>query len=166
MTDEDLPPALAAIARDLASLPAEERVQLLVELGDELPDPPERLRVEPGLLEAVRECQSPIYVRAEVGPAGGGSPTPDGAAGSAVDGSAVDVVHLHVSAPPQAPVTRGFAGLLHAGVDGRPVDEVLDLPADLPARLSLEGIVSPLRLRGMAGLLARVQRQVAEATGR
>ncbi|MGC5616654.1 SufE family protein [Georgenia sp. Z1491] len=151
MTDDDLHdlrPALADIARDLGALPAPERVQLLVELGDDLPELPQRLRDHPELLEAVRECQAPVFVRAEV--AGTGTDAP---------------VTIHVSAAPQAPVTRGFAGIVTAGLAGATAGEVLAVPADLPSRLALADVVSPLRLQGMAGLLTRVRRQVAEAAG-
>ncbi|MGO1173192.1 MAG: SufE family protein [Actinomycetaceae bacterium] len=146
--DTGLPDALAAIERDLAALPPDDRVQLLVELGDDLPDVGPAYRDRPELLEAVRECQAPVYVRAEL------EPTGDHA-----------VVRLHISAPAQAPVTRGFAGILHAGLDGATAREVLAVPAGLAHRLSLESVVSPLRLRGMDGMLARIQRQVTEALG-
>lgn len=146
-SDADLPEELSRIVADLAAVPVPDRLEMLVELGQTLPELPERYRSNPELLESVRECQSPVYVRAEV------------------DGTdPQSVVHLHVSAPPHAPVTRGFAGILHAGLDGLTAREVLALPSDLTARLSLDQAVSPLRLRGMAGMLLRVQRQVAEAT--
>jgi len=138
----DLPAGFAEVADDFAALPAPDRLQLLVELGDELPDLPARLRDHPELLEQVVECQSPVYVRAEV------------------EGEDAPVVRLYVSAPPQSPTTRGFAGVLHAALDGAPVGDVLDLPADAPSRLGLDGVVSPLRLRGMSGMLERVRRQV------
>ena len=73
-------------------------------------------------------------------------------------------MRLYFSAPPEAPTTRGFAGILHDGLAGLSADEVLAVPADLPMRLSLTELVSPLRLRGMSGMLARIQRQVREKT--
>ena len=45
----------------------------------------------------------------------------------------------------------GFAGILHEGLDGLTVDEVLAVPEDAPYRFSLGEAVSPLRLRGMVG---------------
>ena len=38
--------------------------------------------------------------------------------------------------------------------------QVLDVPDDVPSRLGLTEAVSPLRLRGMAGMLARIKRQI------
>ena len=61
-----------------------------------------------------------------------------------------------------APTTRGFAGILHEGLIGLTGKEILDVPSDLALKLSLNDSVSPLRLRGMSGMLARIQRQVKE----
>lgn len=138
---DDLTGNLAEIADDFAALPVAERLQLLLEFSRGLPDLPERFTDHPELLEPVPECQSPIFLLVEVTDA---------------------KVDLFFSAPPEAPTTRGFAGILHEGLDGRPVAEVLATPDDLPMRFSLGDAVSPLRLRGMSGMLARIKRQVRE----
>jgi cysteine desulfuration protein SufE len=130
----DLPESLREIAEDFASMPKPER--------NGLPALPERLQEHPELLEPVPECQSPIFLLTEVDDDG--------------------TVHLHFSAPPEAPTTRGFAGILHEGLDGAPAETVLAVPADLALRFSLSEAVSPLRLNGMSGMLARIQRQVRE----
>lgn len=146
----DLPEALAEIADDFTSVSTQDRLQLLLEFSRELPDLPERYADHPELLEPVPECQSPIFLVTEV-------------EGTGSDG----VVRLFFSAPPEAPTTRGFAGILHEGLDGMSVAEVEAVPNDFSQRLGLEEAVSPLRLRGMAAMLARIKRQVAEksATG-
>lgn len=138
---DSLPPALAEIVRDFAELAPQDRLQLLLEFSNGLPALPERLADHPELLEPVPECQSPIFLLTEV-----------------TDG----VVHLFFSAPPEAPTTRGFAGILQEGLDGADVQTVLSVPGDLALRLSLTEAVSPLRLNGMSGMLTRIQRQVRE----
>jgi cysteine desulfuration protein SufE len=72
------------------------------------------------------------------------------------------VVHTFVTAPREAPTTRGFASILAEGLKGLTVDEVLGVPADYPLTIGLTEAVSPLRIRGMMGLLGRIQRQVRE----
>jgi cysteine desulfuration protein SufE len=136
-----LPSELADIAEQLTTASVRERLDLLLEFSDELPPLPERYAGSP-LLERVDECQSPLFLTVEV--------EPDGPRR----------VHLYVDAPPEAPTTRGFAGILHAGLDGLPATDVLAVPDDAPLRLGLAEAVSPLRLRGMVGMLARVKRQV------
>ena len=74
------------------------------------------------------------------------------------------IVHLHATAPREAPTTRGFASILVQGLAGLTVDEVLGVPADYPLTLGLTEAVSPLRIRGMSALLGRTQRQVREKT--
>lgn len=141
----DLPDSLAEIVEDFTGVAAPDRLQLLLEFSRELPELPERYADHPELLEPVPECQSPIFLITEV------------------EGSGEDAtVRLFFSAPPEAPTTRGFAGILHEGLDGLSVSEVLAVPADFSSRLALEDAVSPLRLRGMAAMLARIKRQVGE----
>jgi cysteine desulfuration protein SufE len=73
------------------------------------------------------------------------------------------VVHVHASAPAEAPTTRGFASVLAHGLEGLTREEALAVPDDFPDTLGLTVAVSPLRLRGMSGLLARIKRQLREA---
>lgn len=140
-----LPEALVEIVEDFNALETQDRLQLLLEFSHELAALPDKYADHPELLEPVPECQSPIFLVTEVEGAGEGA-----------------VVRLHFSAPPEAPTTRGFAGILQTGLDGLSVAEVLGVPNDLSSRMALEEAVSPLRLRGMAAMLTRIKRQVAE----
>jgi cysteine desulfuration protein SufE len=72
------------------------------------------------------------------------------------------VVHVFVTAPREAPTTRGFASILAEGLKDLRVDEVLAVPSDYPLTIGLTEAVSPLRIRGMMALLGRIQRQVRE----
>jgi len=142
VTAETLPAALAEIVEDFSSAPPRDRLEMLLEYAGMLPPLPERYREHPERLEPVPECQSPLFVATEI----------------EADGT----VHIYADAPQEAPTTRGFAGVLHAGLDGLPAETVVDLPPDLTARLALSEVVSPLRLRGAAALQGRIQRKVRE----
>ena len=144
-TADILNPRLQEIAEDFVALPDSERLQLLLEFAQDLPPLPARYAEHPDLLEPVPECQSPLFLAVE---------TDD-------DGT----VHLFFEAPQEAPTTRGFAGILHAGLDGLNADEVLATPGEFAGQLGLNDVVSPLRLRGMAAMLARIKRQVREQRG-
>jgi len=139
-----LHPRLQELVDDFAAVPDSDRLQLLLEFSRDLPPLPARYAEQHGLLEPVPECQSPLFLAVEV--------DPDSA------------VHLFFDAPPEAPTTRGFAAILHAGLDGLSAGEVLDTPAEFTGRLGLQDLVSPLRLRGMAAMLARIKRQIREKT--
>jgi len=69
------------------------------------------------------------------------------------------------TSPPEAPTTRGFAGILYAGLDGLGADEILNTPGEFSSQLGLQHLVSPLRLRGMAAMLARIKHQMREQQG-
>ena len=140
-----LHPRLQDIADDFTSMEDKDRLQLLLEFSQELPALPERYAAHRDRMEPVPECQTPLFLAVEV--------EPDEAKGT---------VHLFFDAPAEAPTTRGFASILHAGLDGLSADEVLDTPAEFSSRLGLADLVSPLRLRGMAAMLSRIKRQVRE----
>ncbi|MFV0251856.1 MAG: SufE family protein [Beutenbergiaceae bacterium] len=147
-----MPTVFAAIVDDFQALAEPDRLQLLLEFAHGLPDLPARYADHPDLLEPVPECQSPVFLTVEVG---------DGQTGTGPDAP----VAVFLTAPPQAPTTRGFAGILTEGLAGLSAAQVLAVPEDVPHRLGLDRAVSPLRLRGMAGMLGRIKRQVARQAG-
>jgi len=133
-----LPGRLGEVVDAFADLPRDVKLELLLDYANGLPPLPERYAENRDSLERVHECQTPFFVATELD-----------------DGHA----RLWFDAPDESPTTRGFAGILHAGLDGEPADAVLAVPADFSARLGLSDAVSPLRLRGITAILAAVQRQ-------
>lgn len=139
-----MPERLETVVERFRRAPRELRVQALLQYARKVPPLPPHLQDRSGL-EQVHECQTPFFLAAEVD--GGGR------------------VHLHFDCPPDSPTVRGFAGILHAGLDGLDARAVLEVPADFYARMGLEEVVSPLRLRGMGAILARLKGQVRQALG-
>lgn len=139
-----LPPALAEIVEDFNAMAENERLELLLEFSDNLPELPERYADAD--LERVEECQSPVFLTVEV-----------------ADDDA-RTVGVFITAPREAPTTRGFAGVLTEGLHGLGAAEVLAVPDDFPSTLGLTRAVSPLRLRGMSAMLGRIKRRVELAT--
>ena len=131
----------ADLIEDFQAIGVKDRLNLLLEFSENLPELPPRYADHPDLLERVEECQSPIFLFVEV-----------------TDG----IVHLFFTAPAEAPTTRGFASILHAVIDGLSVADVLSFDGDFPGKIGLTEAVSPLRIRGMRGMLARIKRQVSE----
>lgn len=146
MSTQALPSALAAIVDDFQAVSEPERLQLLLEFSQGLPELPERLQDHPELLEQVVECQSPLFLTIEA---------------EKNDGGASPAVRLYFKAPAEAPTTRGFAGVLHEGLDGLPAEEILSVPDDMPELLGLTRAITPLRMRGMTAMLGRIKRKVA-----
>ncbi len=135
-----IPAPLQGIVDEFRSLPASQRLPLLLEYANKLPSPPAGMQAE---LERVHECQTPLFLKAEVG----------------ADG----VVKLYFDAPRESPTTRGFASVVSAGLLGATVREVLAVPEDFYEDMGLAELISPLRLRGMGAIVGRVKRQLAKA---
>lgn len=136
-----LPDALAEVVSDFADVTGQDKLALLLEFANELPPLPEGL--EQAAMEPVPECQSPLFLH--------------------VDADDRDAVRLYFSAPPEAPTTRGFASILATGLDGQSASDILAVPDDFYSELGLAQLISPLRLRGMSAMLARIKRRLREA---
>jgi cysteine desulfuration protein SufE len=137
------PAKLQRIVDLFAGAPKDLRLEALLEYSRKLPPLPEGLAGHREAMEQVVECQTPFFLATEV--------------------DADRRVHVFFDCPREAPTTRGFAGLLHAGLDGATVEEVLDTPDDFYTRMGLAEAISSLRLRGMGAILGRLKRQVREA---
>lgn len=147
-----LPTALAEIVDDFAAVPDPEKLELLLEFSDELPELPSRYDGHEEEMEQVVECQSPLFLAVEL----------EGAEEQAAGPESV--VRLFITAPPEAPTTRGFASVLSQGLDGLTAAEILAVPDDIPNRLGLAKALTPLRLRGMSAMLGRIKRNVKDLT--
>jgi cysteine desulfuration protein SufE len=133
-----MPAALAEVVSDFQDMQGQDKLQLLLEFANELPPLPAGL--EQAAMEPVPECQSPLFLH--------------------VDAADREKVRLYFSAPAEAPTTRGFAAILAAGLDGQSATEILAVPDDFYADLGLAALISPLRLRGMSAMLARIKRRL------
>jgi cysteine desulfuration protein SufE len=130
---------------DFLELPEQNRLDFLLELADELPTLPAAYADHPDLLERVEECQSPVYLFVEADPG--------------------QKVRVFLTAPAEAPTTRGFASILQKILDNQDPTDVLAFSDDYPSQLGLTSLVSPLRIHGMQGMLRRIKRQVRTKSG-
>ena len=133
-----MPAPLAEVVSDFAEMQGQDKLTLLLEFANELPALPPEL--EEAAMEPVPECQSPLFLH--------------------VDAHDPNRVRLHFSAPAEAPTTRGFASILAAGLDNQPAADILAVPEDFYTELGLAALISPLRLRGMSAMLARIKRRL------
>jgi cysteine desulfuration protein SufE len=137
-----MPPNLARIVELFAGAPKDLRVEALLEYSRKVPPLPEHLQGRQGGMEQVEECQTPFFL------------------------STVLDEDCRMTAwfdcPPEAPTTRGFAGILSEGLNGATAQEVLDVPNDFYTQMGLAEAISSLRLRGMGAILGHLKRQVRE----
>ena len=135
-----VPPSLQRIVDDFAAAPKALRLQLLLEYAGKVPPLPRELAERSEEMERVHECQTPLFVASDVHEDG--------------------TVTLYFDAPEEAPTTRGFSGILAEGLNGQSADALLETDDDFYLRMGLGELISPLRLRGMVGILSRLKRQV------
>lgn len=135
-----MPAPLAEVVSDFAEMQGQDKLALLLEFAQDLPELPADL--EEAAMEPVPECQSPLFLH--------------------VDATDPTQVRLFFSAPAEAPTTRGFASILATGLDGQSRDDILAVPDDFYSELGLAALISPLRLRGMSAMLARIKRRLRD----
>jgi cysteine desulfuration protein SufE len=139
--DAHTPAPLQRIVDLFGGAPKDLRLQALLEYSKKVPPLPAELAGHRELMEQVPECATPFFLSTEV--------------------DDEDRVHLYFDVPDQAPTTRGFAGILHSGLEGAKAEDVLATPNDFYMKMGLAEAISSQRLRGMAAILARLKRQVA-----
>ena len=133
-----IPAALAEVVSDFREVDGQDKLRLLLEFATELPALPADLQQT--AMEPVPECQSPLFLH--------------------VDATDPERVRLYFSAPAEAPTTRGFAAILATGLDEQSAADILAVPDDFYTDLGLATLISPLRLRGMSAMLARIKRRL------
>jgi cysteine desulfuration protein SufE len=135
-------PGAQEIISAFAEVPQNLKLELLLEYSENLPALPERYKDNPELLERVEECQSPVYLFVEL--------------------DEQNIVNIFLTAPDEAPTTKGFASLLQLALDQQPAGTVLNFDDSFVDALGITDLVSPLRIRGLQGMLMRIKRQVKE----
>lgn len=138
-----VPDQLRVIVGAFQSAPKPLRLQLLLEYSRKVPPLPDQLAGHRERMEQVHECQTPFFIATEY---------PDDYR-----------VILYFDAPPEAPTTRGFAGILSEGLSGLSAEAILATPDDFYVAMGLGEVISPLRLRGMSAIIGRLKRQVRES---
>ena len=134
---------LTETVEQFALVPDTDRLYLLLDYAEQLPPLPERLAAARDAgLGRVHECQSPVFLYAEVE---GGT------------------VRLFADVPREAPTVRGLVGLLLEAYEGTTPEDVAALPDDLLSQLGIAKQLGVRRQQGFAGVLHRLKTSVAEA---
>jgi cysteine desulfuration protein SufE len=135
---ERVPTSLRAIIDEFRNSTPRERLELLLEYAQDLPDVPDHIDVDSNM-EQVHECQTPVFLYTEV---------------------ESNQVHFYLDIPAESPTVRGYAAIIAEGLDGVSPQEVLDTPEDVYMLLGLHEAITPQRLRGLHALVVYMKRQV------
>jgi cysteine desulfuration protein SufE len=135
------PEALHDIIATFRNAAPAQHLELLMTYVGRLPELPEELHHARDTMERVDECMTPVFLSAELR-----------------DGQ----VYYHIDVPSDAPTMRGFAGLLHVGLNGATPTAIAATPGDLCQQLGLHKALGALRSRGFTALLRRMQRNAVD----
>lgn len=131
---------LPELITDFDGLDDREKLELLVELSDELPAPSAgRTAGQAAENCRVQECQTPVYLWVEV-----------------VDGR----VRLEADVPKKSPTVRGLVTLMVQGLEDASPEEIANIPDDMVGHLGLETALGMQRQQGFRGVIARIKREV------
>ncbi|MFM1801813.1 MAG: hypothetical protein RJA81_1165 [Planctomycetota bacterium] len=132
---------LAELVEELADCDKQERIEMLLDYARSLPDLPERFAHLRDPDHRVPECQSPIFLFAEKTDHG---------------------VDWFADVPMEAPTVRGVAALLWEGTQGASPEDIATLSYDVINQSGLKEILGMQRVNGLAGLIRRLKKIVAE----
>ena len=109
-----------------------DRYQLIIEMGDELPQITEQEKKDENLIEG---CQSRVWIVCE----------------------AHDDGTLHFRADSDALIVKGIAAMLLKIYDGHTPSAILNSPLFFIERLNLTGHLSPTRSNGLSSMIQRIK---------
>jgi cysteine desulfuration protein SufE len=139
--DSYLPARLQEIIDDFSYCEGQEKLEYLLELSEQLPTLPERLRGKRDNMEQVHECMTPVFLEAEL-----------------QDGK----MNFYFDVSPESPTVRGFASIMMQGVTGATPQQVLQIPHDFYLQTGLQRVLSAQRMSGMSTFLSYMKRLAAQ----
>lgn len=131
--------------QELADLTPEERVEVLIELSNQLPGLSSARAATPFPETCrVQECQTPVYLWIDV---------------------AEGRVSLEADVPRKSPTVRGLVTLVIDALQGASVEEVLSLPTNLLEELGLGEALGMTRQQGFRGVIMRIKQAAQTSPG-
>lgn len=135
---------LDEIVREFDGLDFRERLELLLDFAESLPELPDELKAERDAgLHRVVECQTSVFLWVD---------RENGA------------VRIRADVAPEAPTVKGFVAVLVKALDGAPPEEVAAVPHDLLSRMGLAQALGMARLHGLNAIVARIKREARQAS--
>ena len=144
-TANEIPGRMKEIIEDFEISEGREKLELLLQFSEQMPELPERLQQNHNQMEFVPECMTPVYVQAE---------TQDGR------------MTFYFDVPEESPTVRGYAALMADGLRGATPEQVLSVPGDFYQNMGLDQVLSHQRLNGIVAILAHMKRLALQALGK
>ena len=137
---------LDSIITEFDGLDYQDRLELLLDFAESLPELPEQYRAERDAgIGKVPECMTPVFMWIDV-----------------VDGK----VQLIADVAPEAPTVKGFVSILVEAWNGAPPEEVSAAHPDILRQMGLADKLGMTRLRGLNAIVHRIKYEVGKRTGK
>ena len=131
---------LPELIADFDGLDDQEKLELLIELSDELPSPSTgRVAGQQSESCRVQECQTPVFLWVDV-----------------VAGR----VQIEADVPRKSPTVRGLVTLMVQGLADATPEEIAGIPDDIVGLLGLQTALGMQRQQGFRGVISRIKREV------
>jgi cysteine desulfuration protein SufE len=131
---------LADLITDFDGLDDREKLEMLVELSEELPSLSAGRTGGPQSESCrVQECQTPVYLWVDV-----------------VGGK----VRLEADVPKKSPTVRGLVTLVIQGLADASPEEIAGIPDDMVGHLGLQTALGMQRQQGFRGVISRIKQEV------
>ena len=135
---------LQELIAEFDDLDDEEKLEMLVEMSDDLPPPSAGRSAGPQAETCrIQECQTPVFLWVDI-----------------IDGQ----LRLEADVPKKSPTVRGLVTLAVQGLNGATAEEVAALPDDLVEHIGLQRALGMQRQQGFRGVVARIKREVRRQT--
>jgi len=136
---------LEQIIAEFEGLDYQERLELLLDFSERLPElgEPYRAQRDAGL-HRIPECMTPVFLWIDV-----------------ID----DRVRIVADVAPEAPTVKGFVSILVEAWNGVVPAEVAASPPDILRLMGLAHKLGMTRLRGMNSIVQRIKREVSDRSG-
>jgi cysteine desulfuration protein SufE len=131
-----VPESLQEIIEDFSLAEGQEKIEMLIQYAETLPEPPANLTKSSGNQDSVPECMTPVQVLAD---------------------EQEGRLFFYFDIPPQSPTVRGLATILANGLNGSTPEQVLSVPADFYLQMGLEQALTYQRLNGFSAILAHMK---------
>jgi cysteine desulfuration protein SufE len=133
------------IIAEFDGLDYQERLELLLDFAERLPELPEKYRAERDAgFGRVPECMTPVFMWIDVN-----------------DGR----VQILADVAPEAPTVKGFMSVLVEAWNGVTPAEIAAAPPDILKQMGLADKLGMTRLRGLNAMVQRIRREVAKRNG-
>jgi cysteine desulfuration protein SufE len=134
---EDLPERLAEIVEDFSFVEGQEKLLYLLQFAENMPPLPDWVEAKKEEMDQVHECMTPVFIYAHED-----------------DGR----LTYYFDVPKEAPTVRGYAGIMHEGVQNVTIEEVLKIPHDFYLDMALQNVITGQRLNGLSAILAHMKK--------